>query len=118
MSSLFIPQHKLSNSSLQLQQPLCDASFHIPHLMLALLAVAAAFSPPPVFTDPLAASLPAAPAGTVRSFPDASMTMEQVQSWLWGSLEAEEDQEGEPEEIERSSRRALLALKAYKAMYG
>ena len=90
----------------------------LPHLMLALLAVAAAFSPPPVFTDPLAASLPAAPAGTVRSFPDASMTMEQVQSWLWGSLEAEEDQEGEPEEIERSSRRALLALKAYKAMYG
>ena len=86
--------------------------------MLALLAVAAAFSPPPVFTDPLAASLPAAPAGTVRSFPDASMTMEQVQSWLWGSLEAEEDQEGEPEEVERSSRRALLALKAYKAMYG
>eukprot|EP00964_Phaeocystis_antarctica_P081258 scaffold50811_cov75-Phaeocystis_antarctica.AAC.2 len=84
--------------------------------MLALLAVATAFSPPPVFTDPLAASLPAAPAGTVRSFPDASMTMEQVQSWLWGSLEAEEDQEGEPEEIERSSRRALLALKAYKAM--
>ena len=53
------------------------------HIMLTLLALA--FSPPPVFT-------PAEPAGTgtVRNFPDASMTVEQeqVQSWLW-------DEEGE-----------------------
>ena len=52
--------------------------------MLTLLALAVAFSPPPVFT-------PAEPAGTgtVRNFPDASMlTMEQeqVQSWLWDTL--------------------------------
>ena len=71
--------------------------------MLALLAGAAAFSPPPVFTD----TLPAEPAGTVlRSFPDASMTkaggtaLEQAmplneqeqgqeQSWLWGGEERE-----------------------------
>ena len=93
---------RLTATGCHLQRPLVLApgTPKLPHLMLALLAVAAAFSPPPVFTDPLAASLPAAPAGTVRSFPDASMTMEQVQSWLWGSLEAEEDQEGEPEEIE------------------
>ena len=73
--------------------------------MLALLAGAAAFSPPPVFTD----TLPAEAAGTVRSFADAlnaSMTMAggtpleqamplneqeegQEQSWLWGGEERE-----------------------------
>ena len=69
-------------SPFKLQQAAChSARCSLP--TLTLLALAAAFSPPPVFT-------PAEPAGTgtVRSFPDASLTMEQeqVQSWLWDTL--------------------------------